>query len=115
MKAEKLLYNVLKYWPSEIDISDSKVISETNGFKSYNLSQDWSIAEQRAKNNEWDELAVWVIYGLLHEIAKENFSKGVYKIYPTQITVTNFKLNLLEALQNDSYESMLLEYKQNNK
>ena len=110
MRTTEIFIRALKYWPSEIDISDGEVISETNGFLSENLSFAWNEAEKKAEKNEWDDLSVWIIFGLLHNRAKIDFKKGTNKVYLSQVNIDDFKVNLYEALQNEGYESMLLEY-----
>ncbi len=114
MKAYELLNNTLNYWPNEINISDSLVIHENDGFICNNLILSWDNAAQNSEGNDWEELAAWVVYVLLHITAKEHFIKGIYKIYPTQISLIDFKFYLLENLQYDDYKSMLLEYHENN-
>ena len=114
MKAEEIFNRGLKYWPTEIDVSDGKEVIETNGFLSNNLSSTWNEAEENANKNEWDEIAIWIIFGLLHISARVNFKKGIHKIYLSEINYEEFKIKLFDALQYEGYELMLSEYLKNN-
>jgi hypothetical protein len=107
MDTNKLLNRNLTYWPIEINIGDGEFLKDINGFKSTNLTNAWTIAEGKANGNDWDELAVWVIYSILHENAKYNFENKNYKILSTKIILNEFEEKLREALKAEGYEEML--------
>lgn len=103
----------LKYWESSIDISDAKIIDETNGFHSLNLSNSWNKAEGKVIN-DWDDLMVWIIFQELHNIAKENFIKGEFTLKLNEIKEARVEKRCFEALHNEGYGDMLAEYIKNN-
>lgn len=110
MKIEQILIDVLDYWPNKVDVSDGELIHKTNGYISKNLSIAWNYAEKRAQGNDWHELGVWVIYGLLHSIAKSNFGENIQTLSLSKITIDMFKTNYLKQLQHESYQDMLSQY-----
>ncbi len=89
--------NIMK-WPSEIDISDGVLIPESNGFRSGNLLNIWDGIEQSVVGNDWDEIAAWVIYGILHKQAKEGFIMRLKAIYPHEVQIDLFEKRLKDAL-----------------
>ena len=104
------IYNkTLQYWPENIDISDGKLIKETNGFYSNNLSITWSKAEELAATNKWTSLMVWVIYKAIHRKATELFPEKRF-ISVNSMDIFVIEKSYLEALQEDGYEEMLSEY-----
>lgn len=114
MNAQELWSEVVLYWPSEIDISDSHLLHNTNGLKSQNLIDAWNTAEQNSLGNDWHELGIWITYKLLHRLAKVNFDLKKKTILIVQIEVEEFKKELLDALQTEGYEDMLEQYNLNN-
>lgn len=114
MKAIELLNKTYDYWPIEVDIKDGRLIKETDGFESKTLIRAWEFAEQATIGNEWLEISVWVFYKILHQKAKSDFEKGITILFPPQVPVDIFKVELLEELNSEGYEEMLAEFKKNN-
>ena len=110
MDIDKLLLRNLNYWPPEIEIKDGRLLSDINGFKSISLTSVWNDAEEKVKGSDWDELAVWIIYNILHETAKRSFESKTYKIFPGEILLSEFSDLLIEALNNEGYEEMLKQF-----
>ena len=115
MKAQDIFNRGKTYWSIELNIEDGEFIDEIEGFRSKNLTNAWEIAEKKAHGNDWDELAVWIIYGLLHIKSKNAFRKNIYKISLNQVTIEDFKKELLQQLQYEGYEEMLSVFKQEDK
>lgn len=69
MKFNDLFQKTIKYFPSEIDISEGKIIEETGGFRSESLFKARKLAESRSEN-EWEDLLIWNIYQMLHRKAR---------------------------------------------
>jgi hypothetical protein len=110
MKFKDIYQRAITYWPAEIDISDGKVIAETNGFRSDNLSNSWDLAEERSKN-EWETLMAWIIFKALHDAAILRHNEGQMFLQVKEV----LKLDLLqeyfiEELQEEGYEDMLANY-----
>lgn len=114
MKFREIYENAIKYWPVEIDISDGKIIVETAGFRSDNLSKSWDIAEERSAN-EWESLMAWIIFGALHEASKRKYMEGKSLVNVSEaIELPALQKSYLEALQEEGYEEMLLIYSSSN-
>jgi hypothetical protein len=73
------------------------------------LAHAWDLAEQKAIGQDWDELAVWVIYKLLHKRAALDYRTKSFRMYPSQLNKEEFKVVLFEELQQEGYEQMLKE------
>jgi hypothetical protein len=116
MNFNKLYLKTIKYFPSEIDISDGKFIEATNGFRFDHLSHAWDLAESYSEN-EWEILLSWVIFRVLHRKAKSLYEseKSRFVIVDTTIDIFDLQKMYLEALQEGGYEDMLKEYTEANK
>lgn len=110
MEFEKVYKDVLKYYPSDIDISDGKIVSETDGFDSLNLISSYDEAEKVASlAGEWESLITWIIYQVLHETAIIQFAKKKY-VVEIEINKSRFRELLIENLRTEGYEDMYLEF-----
>jgi len=115
MKFNDLYQKTIKYYPTDIDISDGEFIEETNGFRFDNLSNAWDLAEPYAEN-EWEELLIWIIFRALHRKAKLLYETKEPKlmIVEAAINLTDLQEMYLEALQVEGYEDMLAEFLKQN-
>ncbi len=110
MKFNSLYQKTIKYYPSEIDISDGTMDNETSGFLSRNLSNAWNTAESQG-TNEWEDLLVWVIYQAVHKEAMSMFKNDRSKsIAVSQIDPRDVEEGYYEALREEGYEDMLAVY-----
>ena len=96
---EKLIQDTLKLFPEEIDISDGELRND-NGFFSQKLSKAWHSAEDRnaITGNDVDFM-IWSVFGLLHKMSRENFSKGIYSVSLNDINHEELKQEYKKALQ----------------
>ncbi len=106
MKFEKIYRESISFWPNSIDLSDGKLIEETNGFYSENLSSAWDKAEELA-SNEWQSLMVWTFYQELHKKAVESFKANRFYLNIDSIDMAMLKQSYLNALKEEGYEKML--------
>jgi hypothetical protein len=106
-KIDEIFKSAISFWPDSIDIADGKFIEEISGFRSGNLTKAWDDAEHKSLGDDWSELGVWVIYGLLHQKAKRDFEHKMFNLSPSQLNRDEFKKSLLEALREEGYEQML--------
>ena len=96
---EKLIQDTLKLFPEEIDISDGKLRND-NGFFSQKLSKAWHSAEDRNAITCNDvDFMIWSVFGLLHKMSRENFSKGIYSVSLNDINHEELKQEYKKALQ----------------
>ena len=96
---EKLIQDTLKLFPEEIDISDGELRND-NGFFSQKLSKAWHSAEDKnaITGNDVDFM-IWSVFGLLHKMSRENFSKGIYSVSLNDINHEELKQEYKKALQ----------------
>ena len=82
MKFTRAYREALRFFPSEIDVSDGQW-TELGGAYFLNLSKIWDHAERMADNwSLWHQLLVWAIFGAFHDQAKEalsNYEDTIYK------------------------------------
>lgn len=93
------IYNLtIKYFPSEIDISDGKILE--NGAESFNtLFESWQDAESKAENDSnIMQLMVWNIFCTIHKKAIENFSKGKKTVSISELDMKYLKKRVEENL-----------------
>lgn len=115
MKFKNLFLKTVKYFPSEIDISDGKYIEKSGGFYFKKLSDVWNIAESHSEN-DWENLLVWTIFTILHKDSIHIYKHSQIKF----ITIENIlnpqfvEKKYLEALHEEGYEDMLAKYLDNN-
>ena len=96
---EKLIQDTLKLFPEEIDISDGELRND-NGFFSQKLSKAWHSAEDKnaITGNDVDFM-IWSVFGLLHKMSRENFSKGIYSVSLNDINHEELKQKYKKALK----------------
>jgi hypothetical protein len=114
MKFNDLYLKTIKYFPSDIDISEGKFIEETQGFRCEILSKVRRLAEAHSKN-DWEELLIWNIYKLIHRKAKSLYVSDDPKlmIVADAIDLDVLEKMYFEALQIEGHEDMLKEYLEN--
>lgn len=95
----KEVYNLtIKYYPSEIDISDGTMVIKSSGnFKT--LSKFWSNAELKTENKpNFIKLMVWGIFCAFHKKAIDNFLKGEKTVSITELDMKYLKSKFEESL-----------------
>ncbi len=100
----KEVYNLtIKYYPSEIDISDGKMVEKGGGnFKK--LSELWDEAELKTeKESDFIKLMVWAIYCGYHKKAIDNFMNGKKTVSLNEIDVEYLKYKFEESLLDTEY------------
>jgi hypothetical protein len=111
MKFKTIYDEVIRFWPSEIDISDGKYFKDNNGYSFYALSRAWNKVElEVGGENEWNALMVWSIFTVLHAMSIENFNKKRFRFYTYEINEAIIMEKYLEHLTVDGYEDMLEKY-----
>lgn len=111
----KEVYNqTIKYYPSEIDISDGKTVEKGNGnFKT--LSESWDKAELKTENeSDFIKLMVWGIFCAYHKKAIDNFLNGKNTVSLTELDMEYLKFKFEESLLDtkfDHYAKLRTEYK----
>ena len=96
---EKLIQDTLKLFPEEIDISDGELRND-NGFFSQKLSKAWHSAEDKnAITGNGVDFMIWSVFGLLHKMSRENFSRGIYSVSLNDINHEELKQEYKKALQ----------------
>lgn len=110
MNLEKTYKDVLKYYPSYIDISDGNIVL-ANGFNSTNLFTAYEEADNVASlsGDEWQSLITWIFYQVMHDEAKIQFVKKDY-ILKKEINKGNFRRYLIENLKAEGYNDMYNEF-----
>lgn len=97
-------------YPSEIDISDGKLINEIEGFTSANFNHVCEKADNDAKSkSEWHSLLVWIISQVLHENARDSFIKSLFVIN-SYVDKKRFRKFLIHNLKQKDYEDMNQEF-----
>ncbi len=126
MNLKELFKSHLSYWPSEINISDVTIIKRDNtvgdGIRSWNLWNTYEEVEKKIRDNEWQGLASWAYYGILHSKLKSYLDKESKseKILVVSAAIENefneFSKTILETLncKGLGYEGMLKEYLRDN-
>lgn len=111
----KEIYNrTIKYYPSEIDISDGKSVEKGGGnFKI--LSESWDNAELETENeSDFIKLMVWGIFCAYHKKAIDNFLNGKKKVSLAELDMEYLKYKFEESLldrEYDYYAELRKEYK----
>ncbi len=96
---ERLIQDTLKLFPEEIDISDGELRND-NGFFSQNLSKAWHRAEESTGTTGCDiDFMIWSVFGMLHNMSRENFAKGIYYVSLNDINYEELKLIYIKALR----------------
>lgn len=101
----KEVYNLtIKYYPSEIDISDGKNIVKGGGnFKT--LSESWNDAELKTENqSDFIKLMVWGVFCAFHKKAIDNFHKGKMIVSLVELNVEYLKYKFEESLLDKEYD-----------
>ena len=88
----------IKYYPSEIDISDGTLVAKDGGnFKI--LSEFWDNAELKTENeSEFIKLMVWGIFCAFHKKAIDNFLKGIKTVSISELDMKYLKFKFEESL-----------------
>ena len=101
----KEVYNqTIKYYPSEINISDGKMLSKNGGnFKT--LSEFWNNAELKTQNeSDFIKLMVWGIFCAFHKKAIDNFQKGKISVSMVELDMEYLKYKFEESLLDKEYD-----------
>jgi hypothetical protein len=126
MNLKELFKSHLSYWPNEINVSDVSIVKRDNtvggGIRSLNLWNTYEEIEKNTRDNEWQGLASWSYYGILHSKLKSYLDKGSKseKILIVSDAIENefnmFSKTIVETLnyKGIGYESMLKEYLRDN-
>jgi len=111
----KEVYNLtVKYYPSEINISDGKMVEKGSGnFKT--LSDEWNNAEFKTENeSDFIKLMVWGIFCAYHKKAIDNFLNGKKSVSLTELDMGYLKYKFEESLLDtefENYADLRMEYK----
>ena len=111
----KEVYNLtIKYYPSEIDISDGKdVVKGSGNFKT--LSESWNDAELKTENeSDFIKLMVWGIFCAYHKKAIDKFLNGTKKVSLIELDMEYLKYKFEESLlvtESENYAKLRMEYK----
>ena len=98
MRFSELLDQVASLWPDEIDISDGKLLG-ASGAIFPSLSRAWTAAEQKGeKLGELHSLAVWAVYGALHERARHIFEECMFELRLSECAASEIERCLSENL-----------------
>ncbi|PJB18607.1 MAG: hypothetical protein CO117_07710 [Flavobacteriaceae bacterium CG_4_9_14_3_um_filter_33_16] len=111
----KEIYNLTtKYYPSEIDISDGKMVEIGHG-KFQTLSESWDNAELKTENeSDFIKLMVWGIFCAYHKKAIDNFLHGKKTVSLTELDMEYLKYKFEESLLDtefENYAELRTEYK----
>ncbi|OJJ16802.1 hypothetical protein BKI52_33395 [marine bacterium AO1-C] len=95
----KDIYNqTIKYYPSEIDISDGKKIEKGGGYFE-TLSKSCYKAELNTeKESDFIQLMVWAIFCAYHQRAIDNFLNGKKKVFSYELDMEYLKFRFEESL-----------------
>jgi hypothetical protein len=111
----KEVYNLtIKYYPSEIDISDATMVSKGGGnFKT--LSEFWDNAELKTENeSNFIKLMVWGIFCAYHKKAIDYFKNGKMTVSLNELDMEYLKYKFEESLLDtelENYAELRTEYK----
>ncbi len=97
----KEVYNLtIKFYPSEIDISDGKnVVNGGGNFKT--LSESWDEAELKTENeSDFIKLMVWGIFCAYHKKAIDKFLNGKKKVSLIELDMEYLKDKFEKSLLN---------------
>ena len=100
MTYKEVFNKTIKYYPSEINISDGKNVEKGNGnFKK--LTESWNNAELKSKNDSnIIKLMVWAIFRTYHKTAIENFLSGIKTVSASDLEMKYLKSSFEESLMN---------------
>ena len=111
----KEIYNLtIKYYPSEIDISDGKMVEKGSG-KFKKLSESWNEAELKTeKESDFIKLMVWGIFCGYHKKSIDNFMNGKKTVSLDELDMEYLKYKFEESLldtEDNYYAELRTEYK----
>ncbi|SDH81985.1 hypothetical protein [Winogradskyella thalassocola] len=111
----KEVYNLtIKYYPSEINISDGKNVVKVGG-KFKKLSESWNEAELKTKKeSDFIKLMVWGIFCGYHKKAIDNFMNGKKTVSLNELDMEYLKYKFEESLldtKDDYYAELRTDYK----
>ena len=101
---KSLIERALALFPDIIDISDGELRND-NGFFSTNLSDAWNGAEDKngVTNNDVAYM-IWAIYGLLHRKSRENYSKGIYTVNLSELSIDSIEKEYIKVKNETSID-----------
>ena len=102
----KEVYNLtIKYYPSEIDISNATMVEKDSGyFKT--LSESWDIAELKTNNESgFIKLMIWGIFCAYHKKAIDNFQSGKMTVSLIELDMEYLKYKFEESLLDTEFEN----------
>lgn len=103
----------VKFWPSEIDISNGKILDGGGGYF-LGISEAWNQAESATENESaLVQLMIWGIFCAYHKKAIENYQKGIKKVSLIELDLDYLKNRVEESLFNpeaDDYSEIRKEY-----
>lgn len=93
-----------KFWQTDIDISDGKILMGNGGFFK-KLSKVWDEVELKTESeSEFIQLMVWGIYCGYHKKAIENFEVGKMTVSLAELDIKYIKHRFEESLLNPTYK-----------
>lgn len=100
----KEVYNLtIKYYPSEIDISDGTMVVEGGG-NFITLSKLWDNVELKTENESgFINLMVWGIFCAFHKKAIENVIDGKKTVSLTELDMEYLKYKFEESLLDTEF------------
>ena len=104
MTFREIYKQTVKYYPSEIDISDGKMVEKGSGnFKT--LSDFWNEAELKAENkSDFIKPMVWGIFCAYHKKAIDNFLNEKRTVSLTELDINYLKFKFEESLLDTEFE-----------
>lgn len=101
MKFKKVLREALRLWPSQIGISDGRLMAGDGGLFPQ-LSEHWEMAEAHAKAwSEAHQLMVWAIFCAWHKAAVAHFKVGRGRIAKSDLDMRHLRQRYEESLFAD--------------
>ena len=110
MKTEELFTVIKSRWPSQIDISDAKVLSG-KGFLCRELVRiEENVEATLPAITGLIAAAIWPFHQALCKRARANFLAGTKVVNTDEVSITTFASYLEEALSNPSWSIEKREY-----
>ena len=112
MNAATAFSRISSLWPQCVNLS----VAETNTSGELwfpelaRVNQD---VESRIdfSSDHWESLGAWSLYQSLVEVSRENYKRGEFVIFPTQIPLAIFDKWIRENLNQEDFEEERLQYR----
>ena len=99
-----LIEHTLALFSDCIDISDGKLRAD-NGFFSQNLTDARNSAEDRNGATDNDvAYMIWSIYRLLHRKSRENYSKCIYTVTLSELSIVSIEKEYIKVINELSID-----------